>query len=151
MTRRQKLLKKIQVLNETVWENRATKPELDSWLNNFNDGDHTAKQRLHAMHLLANFMYFGSQPTNAGASEKRSFTVTIYKYPIVARIRKSNSDTTDTRLIDALFEQELSSTRFVGVGNPSESGCHLLYYFRQENCLPKSVFIHSHQIFDRYG
>ena len=37
------------------------------------------------------------------------------------------------------------------MGNPSESGCHLLYYFRQENGLPKDLFIHTHQVFTRVG
>jgi hypothetical protein len=55
----------------------------------------------------------------------------------------------DTSLIEAEYLDELRHTRFLGVGNPSESGCHLLYYFRQENALPKTPFIHTHEIFDR--
>ncbi|MEQ8908712.1 MAG: hypothetical protein RIC95_05940 [Vicingaceae bacterium] len=47
------------------------------------------------------------------------------------------------------FDEKLSRTRFLGVGNPSESGVHLLYFFRQENRLAKSQFIDSNQIFDR--
>ena len=52
-------------------------------------------------------------------------------------------------MIGQAFSDELQKTRFLGVGNPSESGCHLLYYFRQENCLPKTQFIHTHEIFHR--
>ncbi len=75
----------------------------------------------------------------------------LYKYPVVAAIRRSHADSTDAGLIDSFFQDELRATRFIGVGNPSESGCHLLYYFRQENGLPKSLFIHTHEIFERYG
>ena len=32
------------------------------------------------------------------------------------------------------------------MGNPAESGTHLLYYFRQENRLPKSLFVHEHEL-----
>jgi hypothetical protein len=35
------------------------------------------------------------------------------------------------------------------MGNPSESGTHLLYFFRQENGLASNLFIHTHQIFSR--
>jgi hypothetical protein len=33
------------------------------------------------------------------------------------------------------------------MGNPSESGTHLLYYFRQENKLPTKLFVHPHELF----
>jgi len=36
-------------------------------------------------------------------------------------------------------------------GNPSESGTHLLYIFRQENNLPKNLFINAHEIFTSSG
>ena len=59
----------------------------------------------------------------------------LYRYPVIAKIRRSNNDTTDCIVIDRLFEEELNHTHFIGVGNPSESGCHLLYYFRQRKML----------------
>ena len=33
----------------------------------------------------------------------------------------------------------MSATGFLGVATPSESGVHLLYYFRQENNLQKGI------------
>ena len=48
-------------------------------------------------------------------------------------------------------EGHLARTRFIGIGNPSESGSHLLYYFRQENRLGKEYFINSHDVFKRVG
>jgi hypothetical protein len=40
-----------------------------------------------------------------------------------------------------VYKTELLGTRFIGVGNPAESGAHLLYYFRQVNRLPKKLFV----------
>lgn len=146
---RERLLNKIQVLNETIWEHRTRMPEVTSWLSNFGDSTpDAANEQLHALYLLSNFMYFGSRPMR---ELMKALFRDLYKYPVIADIRRSNADTTDSALIESLFHQELHRTRFIGIGNPSESGCHLLYYFRQENGLPKSLFIHSHQIFERYG
>jgi hypothetical protein len=71
----------------------------------------------------------------------------LFKYPIIASIRRVNKDTTDIGIINSEFQKELKSTRFLGLGNPSESGVHMLYYFRQECKLPKDYFINSSDIF----
>ena len=149
MDAKQEMLEKVKVLDEQLWGGRAHRPVVESWLENFNvPGNETHRERLHALFLLSNFMYFGSK-------EMRELIKALYRdlfrYPIIANIRRSNNDTTDCALIDRLFQDELDHTRFIGVGNPSESGCHLLYYLRQENALPKSLFIHTHEIFERYG
>ncbi|EKF9443423.1 hypothetical protein O1C42_001591, partial [Vibrio cholerae] len=62
-----------------------------------------------------------------------------------------NGDCKNIQQIDRIIDFEIKSTRFLGIGNPSESGTHLLYFFRQENGLGKENFIHSHEIlsFDR--
>jgi hypothetical protein len=71
----------------------------------------------------------------------------LFKYSIIAKIRRDNSDTTDLDYIEKKYAEELLDTKFIGVGNPSESGVHLLYYFRQENNLSKQLFINVHDIF----
>jgi len=68
---------------------------------------------------------------------------------VIERIRKENDDTLDSVKIEGAFAAELSKTRFLGVGNPSESGTHLLYYFRQENSLGKEYFINTHETTSR--
>ena len=146
---RDRLVSKIKTLNETIWENRVTGPVLDMWLANFApDVDGQPSERLHALYLLGQFMYFGDAQIR---ELLKSLFRDLYYYPIVSRIRKQNSDTMDTQFITDEFRKELATTRFLGMGNPSESGSHLLYYFRQENALPKELFIHSHQVFSRYG
>jgi hypothetical protein len=141
----QSLFAKIKTLNETVWERRATEPLIADWLDNFAPSVSPANnERTHALYLLSNFMYFGSRQIR---ELLKALYRDLYRYPIVESIRRANSDSLDSGIIDPLFRNELENTRFLGVGNPSESGCHLLYYFRQENLLPKRLFIHTHQIF----
>ena len=146
---RQSLMAKIKTLNETLWERRATEPVIESWLENFSGTTaDRAKEQLHALFLLSNFMYIGSRQIR---ELLKALYRDLYRYPIVSAIRRANKDTLDSSLIDTAYRTELLASRFFGVGNPSESGCHLLYYFRQENGLPKDLFMHSHQIFLRSG
>lgn len=145
----QSLMAKIKTLNETVWEQRATEPAINEWLDNFALSNPPAPdERKHALFLLSNFMYFGSRQIR---ELLKALYRDLYRYPIIEGIRRGNADTLDSGVIDPLFKTELEGTRFLGVGNPSESGCHLLYYFRQENALSKNLFIHTHEVFTRLG
>lgn len=150
MDLKDQLFRKIKSLNDTIWEGRANRPMVLEWLNNFQPDDLTSphSERLHALYLLGQFMYFGAREIRESL---RAVYRDLYKYPIVDAIRRKNSNTCDAKFIEEEFKNHLQSTRFIGIGNPSESGNHLLYYFRQENGLPSNLFIHSHQIFNRYG
>ena len=140
---------KIKTLSETVWERRAREPAITEWLDNFAASNPSAPdERMHALFLLSNFMYFGSRQIR---ELLKALYRDLYRYPILETIRRANHDTLDAAVIDPLFKAEREATRFFGVGNPSESGCHLLYYFRQENALPKNLFIHTHRVFTRAG
>ena len=143
-----KLLAKIKDLNETIWDRRASEPQINDWLKNFSaPANGTEDERkLHALYLLSQFMYFGSRQMR---EMMRVLFRDLYRRPIIEAIRKGNADTIDRQLIEREFQAALEGTLFLGVGNPSESGCHLLYYFRQENGLPKTRFIHTYQIFQR--
>lgn len=131
-----KLYKKIQTLNFTIWENRAFKEHIDEWLNNFEND----QEREYALYILSKMMYYS-------AANIRHLLKSLYRdkfrYPIIQEIRSMNSDTLDESLIETEFKKELKKTRFLGVGNPSESGVHLLYYFRQENNIPKDLFVNT--------
>lgn len=147
MTLYEQLEKKILTLNNSVWEHRVPGPRLKEWLDNFRpDSPGGPSERLHALFLLGQFMYFGSREMRVLL---RSLYRDVFRHPIVARIRQTNADTLDSALIEREFQLELKATRFLGVGNPAESGVHLLYYFRQENGLPRSAFIHTHELFSR--
>ncbi len=140
------LIAKIKILSDTVWDSRAKHVEVKRWLDNFSeDDDINPSERLHALYILSQFMYFSSREVRELI---KSVYRDLYKYPIVEAIRKNNSDTTDIKIINSEYKEELKKTRFLGVGNPSESGSHLLYYFRQENSLSRKIFINAHEIFD---
>lgn len=145
---RERLMGNLKVLNETVWERRMSEPRIEAWLGNFSTSvpADTEKNALHALHLLSQFMYFGNRELKALLL---ALYRDLYRYPIIQDIRKRENDTLDSDVIYRAFVEELKATRFLGVGNPSESGVHLLYYFRQENDLPKEAFIHTHEIFSR--
>jgi hypothetical protein len=147
---REQLIAKLKVLSETVWERQAGGPMIDEWLNNFREpaAGATDAQELHALYLLSRFMYFGRREMR---ELLHSLFRDLYRYPIVEHLRRNNGDTTDAATLDALFASELAKTRFFGVGNPSESGTHLLYYFRQENGLSGDLFWNTHKIFNRTG
>jgi hypothetical protein len=141
-----KLLNKIYAYYQTIWRDKW-REEIDvDWLNNYNPDDDELKYRekVNMLFLLSKFMYFGN-------TELRELLMSLYrdlyKYPIISAIRKANDDTTDLDFINAEFTKELKATKFLGVGNPSESGVHLLYYFRQECNLPKKNFINTSDIF----
>ncbi len=144
------LEEQIKTLSALAWEEKASEPHLSEWLSNFDDSRIATidLQRQHALFLLSKFMFFGDREIR---ELLKSLYRDLFKYSIVANIRASNGNTTDEAFLKARFKIEQENTRFLGVGNPSESGPHLLYYFRQENRLPKSLFIHSHRIISRSG
>lgn len=135
---------RILVLSEQVWEGKVKRPDIDRWLANFDQSSGIPEdERENALHLLGHFNHFG-------LTEIRVLLQSMYRdyirYPIVQEIRNANNDTTEKSLIENAFTTELENTRFLGMGNPSESGCHLLYYFRQVNGLNKKLFVHPHEL-----
>lgn len=136
------LINKIRVYNETLWETKVS-GYLDNWLSNFKN---SKKEKLYALYLLSNFMFFGSIQIR---ELLKSLFRDIYKYPILEQIRINNNDTLDSAFIYNKFNNELNKTMFSPVGNPSESGSLILYYFRQENNLPIDLFKGIYEIFDK--
>ncbi|MDZ7759625.1 MAG: hypothetical protein U5L00_05165 [Desulfovermiculus sp.] len=141
------ILEKVKRQNENIWEGKITEPKIKEWLNNFEGQKYDIEiEKSHALYLLSQFMYFGLR-------EIKELIKSLYrdnfKYNIVSYIRKSSNDITDRNILNAKYKSELSCSQFLGIGNPSESGTHLLYYFRQENKLPRTNFINAHEIFKR--
>lgn len=140
------LIDQIQVLNRIVWEGRVNATDIEEWLKGFGaDCSPKTKKRLHALYLLSRFLYFGRLQVR---ELLKALFRDHFRYPIVAAVRRQAADTRDQGILDAAFQLALSRTRFLGVGNPSESGTHLLYDYRQENGLPRQAFINTHEVFD---
>lgn len=133
------LKEKINIYYNSIWREKWHENLLENWLKNFE-----VDEQVNMLYLLSKFMYFGN-------TEIREILHSIYrdlfKYPIIEKIRKSNSDILDTDFLNTQFNIEISKTKFLGVGNPSESGVHILYYFRQENNMQKDDFIYMSDIF----
>lgn len=144
-----KLMSKIYAYYQTIWKEKWREGIDLEWLSNFDDIDEEKldKEKINMLYLLSKFMYFGND-------ELRQLLISLYrdlfKYPIIASIRKTNGDTTDATFINMKFLDELEATRFLGIGNPSESGVHMLYYFRQECKLSRKYFINTSDIFTTY-
>ena len=141
------LEKKIRIYTETIWRDKVEDGLLEKWLGNFvnSDADVTIQERLNMLYLLSKFLYYGNRETR---EMLRCIYRDKFQYNLIQEIRRNNGMTKDVSFINSEFTNYLSKTRFLGVGNPSESGMHLLYYFRQENDLAKELFINSYEIFE---
>ncbi|MGE8533000.1 MAG: hypothetical protein ACN6OJ_00270 [Chryseobacterium sp.] len=135
-----RLEEKIRIFLNSIWKEKHEDSLLEKWTNNFE----TEEEKLHMLFLLSKFMYFGNL-------EIRELLTSIYrdffKYPQIHKIRRDDSHTINKTDIEIKFDEVLTKTKFLGVGNPSESGVHLLYYFRQQNNLTKNLFITLSEIF----
>ena len=140
------LRQRITVLSERVWEGRNRWPDVQAWLENFDgrSGRDPKIEQLHALFLLSQFLFIGS-------TETRVLLQAVYRdlfmIPLIQEVREALAGSRDLGAVTAHLQAELQKTRFLGVGNPSESGVHLLYYFRQENDIPKSLFLDSAAMF----
>lgn len=141
------LKSRITVLNTRSWEDKLQWDRVKKWLENFvgRSGYSTETERLHALFLLSRFMYFGSR-------EVRVLLRALYREMIVApfvqRARKSLNETRELDKLESEIKLMLQSTKILGIGNPSESGPHLLYFFRQENSLSKDRFMSASEILE---
>ncbi len=146
-TEEEALQSRIRTLSNEVWDGRVEGPDVDRWLKNFTGEAFPLEQeRLHALHLLSNFNFFNVDTVR---SMLKSVYRDLFRYELIQRARNAHSGSRDFTSLNRTFLDELAATRFLGMGNPSESGAHLLYYFRQINALHKNLFIHQHQILEK--
>ncbi len=137
---------KVKTLSELMWAKDLLWSDVERWLSQFASPPDTGfSEQLHALFLLSHFSYFNSDLMRVLL---RTLYRDLVQYPIVARLRRQHDHTLDWAILQPHFERELMRLRFIGIGNPSESGTHLLYYFRQENRLPTDLFVHPHELFE---
>ena len=95
----------------------------------------------------------GARSKADNSSVMRTLLRALYRdfvqYPILTAIRKNNGDILDWDALRPIYGEALKRVRFVAIGNPSESGAHILYYFRQENSLSKYLFVDPLQLLIR--
>lgn len=140
----EQFIAKLMILSEQLWEGRVKKHDIERWLANFTGKSTDIEtERAHALALLSHVMYFAERELR---ELLRALFRDHYKYRVVQHIRSSLGGTTDVHIIHARFDEVLRQTRFLALGNPSESGTHLLYWFRQENRLPRELFVHPYEL-----
>lgn len=130
--------RRLRILAAQAWDDEVRWSDIAAWAENF-IGNTAPRQgeELHALFALSRFMYFSRRLT-------REMLKALYRdhfeAPTMQRIRRNFKGTKDVLLLRKHYQDQLSATRFVGLGNPAESGAHLLYVFRQVNDLPKDYF-----------
>ena len=147
MISRDALIDKLKILNEQLWEGRVDRHQIDRWLTNFT-GATTDERKEHdyALLLLSHVMYFAERELR---ELLRALYRDHYRYRLIQEIRSRRGRTAPVAVIHKEYDAALASTRFLPLGNPSESGTHLLYWFRQENQLPPELFVSLDDLFDR--
>lgn len=131
-----KMYNDIQKLNIVAWNGAISMSQVDLWLDNFTGeflGDSQAEKNL-ALNMLRNYTYYTDR-------EIKHFCKVIYELYIHSKIADYNSSKKHEGLTDAQKEAEaVKNTKFISLGIPSESGSLILYWFRDANLLPKTVF-----------
>ncbi len=129
----------LRTLVDHAWDREVTWSHIQAWVNNFSGQTASIDvEREHSRIALTRFIYFGKRLVR---EMLRSMYRDHFEAPLIQRVRRNCRDTRNATVLRMHFDQELNSTRFIGVGNPSESGAHLLYYFRQINRLRKELFV----------
>lgn len=132
---------KIKILHETAWHDKwqSQGDQYHLWLDNFKEDE-----KLYAMFMLSKFMYFDNETIR---ELMQRVYEDLYRRPIIYEIRRDRDFIKDECIIEKEFKKRLERTRFLSIGNPSESSAHLLYFFRQENRLERDFFINAHQLY----
>lgn len=136
------LLKTEQVVDEILktaqfsWEIPMDSGDIDKWLSNFcGDALGSAKaERNLALWMLSGFVYFNIDDVRSFCE----FLFSEFVHTKLVEYQKEGSfqDLTNEEKVDHI----LSSTVFLALGNDSESGTNVLYYFRQINKLKREIF-----------
>lgn len=126
-----KRLKRI-IRNTSVvaWKKEISDEKIEDWLNNFDGSyfDEIENEKKLALWLLAHFSYYTMD-------DVRVLCKNLFNQYLHEKLR--NYGGTDlTQVINDIID----NTIFIGLGNDSESGNNILYYFRQENLLSKKSF-----------
>lgn len=130
--------KKLETLARHAWDNEVDLPKIHRWRDNFTGRvfDQVLEHE-YCLFMLSKFVYFSQRMVKEMLS---SLYRDHFYGPLRRHIRQANNGTRNSNLIDAEYNKQLAKTRFIGSGNVSESGPHLLYVFRQVNDLSVNLF-----------
>lgn len=119
-----------------AWDYKMPEKTVDKWLENFDGsviGDVEAEKKI-ALWILLHFVFYTD-------SDVRHLCKTIYDEYIHHKLIEYKENNTLKHLsVTEKIMHILHDTLFVALGNDSESGANILYFFRQENKLSKESF-----------
>lgn len=113
-----------------AWQKEISEEKIDKWLQNFVGGyfEDVENEKKLALWLLSHFSYYTLEDVR-----------TLCKKLFDQYLHEKLSSCSGMDLSKDINEI-INNTLFIGLGNDSESGNNILYYFRQENCLSKKNF-----------
>ena len=121
--------------NNYIWEKRILERDIKEWIGNFTGKvTDTTNEKEIAYNLLSNFIYY-----NEG--EIKYLCKNIYTTFRQNKIKEFASIGNSLEDAETLFEEYISKCKITYIGRPGESGSFILYYFRQMNRLPMSMFL----------
>jgi len=93
----EKILRRVFILNEHVWEKKLSERKIEDWLDNFTGRTGDAKvERVHALYILSQFMYFGSK-------EIRVLLKALYRdlfyCPLISEVKRNNGNIRDSAIL----------------------------------------------------
>lgn len=113
-----------------AWQKEISEDKIDEWLKNFDGSyfENVENEKKLALWLLAHFSYYTME-------DVRILCKKLYDQYMHEKLCSSTGTDLSKDINDII-----KNTLFVGLGNDSESGNNILYYFRQENNLCKDNF-----------
>lgn len=113
-----------------AWRQTISDSQIDKWLSNFNGQyfKNVENERKLALWLLAHFTYYTYD-------DVRVLCRDVFNQYLHMKLLECN-----TKDLQSQITEIINNTIFIGLGNDSESGNNILYYFRQENQLCKKNF-----------
>lgn len=113
-----------------AWQKEISEDKIDEWLKNFDGSyfENVENEKKLALWLLAHFSYYTME-------DVRILCKKLYDQYIHEKLCSCTGTDLSKDINDII-----KNTIFVGLGNDSESGNNILYYFRQENNLCKENF-----------
>lgn len=134
-------IKKITALSSWLWAYKVKEKNISQWLDNFED----MTDKSVALDLLSQFIFFDINEVRQGL---KSIFNELYLQEVIYEYRENRNEISIAECT-LFIKEELKKTRFVSVGNPSESSCLMLYLFRQENNLNVANFSTVYEVLER--
>lgn len=130
------LKEKVLDISRVAWDKRIEKTKLDEWLKNFNGKalNDSKKEKYIALWIMLHFTFYTEKEVRY--LNRCLFDEYLHKKLLEYELDRIFVDKTIVQKISHIAESSI----FLPLGCLSESGAFIVYYFRQVNKLPVSMF-----------